>query len=260
MALIALDNQAAIAALTNRPKQLGQYIVDAIHKSLCTLRRTHPRMRMHVEWTPGHSKIAGNELADAYARAAAEGARSPLPELPWLLHCRLPTSVAAIKANRKWKLIPAWAAKWKQLPRHAKMSCVDPSLPSHKAYRTLTDQPRRDTSILMQLWSGHISLNMFLNKIRAFNSALCPHCASPESVSHFLLHCHRYTSQRRRLRYKVGAAATYVLWLLSEAEVIPHMLHYIADTRRFDKYLHVGSNELCCPLPKSTDNTETIND
>ena len=30
MTLIALDNQAAIVALTNRPSQLGQYIVNVI--------------------------------------------------------------------------------------------------------------------------------------------------------------------------------------------------------------------------------------
>ena len=38
IALIAQDNQAAIAALTNRPSQLGQYIVNVIHDQLHMLR------------------------------------------------------------------------------------------------------------------------------------------------------------------------------------------------------------------------------
>ena len=84
-ALIALDNQAAIAALTNRPSQPGQYIVDAVHDQLRTLRRSHPRMRVHVEWTPGHAKVLGNERADTLARAAAAGAHSPLNDLPRVL-------------------------------------------------------------------------------------------------------------------------------------------------------------------------------
>ena len=122
------------------------------------------------------------------------------------------------------------------------MAHVDPALPSHKTYQTIFDRPRRDASILMQLRCGHVALNMFLWKIRACDSALCSHCVSPESVSHFLLHCRRYTSQRRKMRYKVGVAATSVPRLLSDAEVIPHTLRYIAETARFEKYLDVGSN------------------
>ena len=101
----------------------------------------------------------------------------------------------ALKANRQWKLIPAWAEKWKALPRHVKMSHVDPVLLCHKTYQMIFNQPQRDAGMLMQLQCGHVVLNLFLQKIRAVDSALCPHCVSPESVSHFLLHCHRYTGQ-----------------------------------------------------------------
>ena len=80
-ALIALDNQAAIAALTNRPSQLCQYIVNAIHDQLRTLRRSHPRMRVHIEWTLGHAKVLGNERADTLTRTAAAGIHSPLNDL-----------------------------------------------------------------------------------------------------------------------------------------------------------------------------------
>ena len=122
------------------------------------------------------------------------------------------------------------------------MSHVDPTLPSHKTYQMKFDWPCRDTSILMQLQCGHVALNMFLWRIRACDSVLCAHCVSPESVAHFLLHCRRYTSQRRKMRYKVGVATTSMLQLLSNAEVIPHTLHYIAKTARFEKYLDIGSN------------------
>ena len=91
---------------------------------------------------------------------------------------------------------------------------IDPTLPSHKTYRTIFD----------------------------CDSTLCAHCMSPESVAHFLLHWRRYTSQRRKMCYKVGVATTSVPQLLSNAEVIPHTLHYIAKTARFEKYLDIGSN------------------
>ena len=150
-ALIALDNQAAFAALTNRPSQPGQYLVNTIHDQLHALRHSQPRMRVHVEWTPGHAKIGGNERADMLTCATAEGARSPLNDLPRILRRHLPTSIAALKANRRQKLVPTWAEKWKASPRHMKMSHINPTLRSHKAYQTIFDRPCQDASILMQL-------------------------------------------------------------------------------------------------------------
>ena len=38
MALIAVDNQATIAALMNRPRQPGKYLVNEIHTALKALR------------------------------------------------------------------------------------------------------------------------------------------------------------------------------------------------------------------------------
>ena len=85
MALIALDNQAAIVALTNRPSQPGQYIVNTIHDQLCVLRCSQPCMRVHVKWTLGHAKVLGNKRADTLARAAVADAHSPLNDLPQIL-------------------------------------------------------------------------------------------------------------------------------------------------------------------------------
>ena len=99
MALITLDNQAAIVALTNRPSQPGQYIVNVIHDQLHTLRQSHPCVQVHVEWTLGHAKVLGNERADTLACAAAAGAHLPLNDLPWILQQCLPTSIAMLKAS-----------------------------------------------------------------------------------------------------------------------------------------------------------------
>ena len=45
---------------------------------------------------------------------------------------------------------------------------------------------------------GHVLLNMFLQKIKATDSALCLHSASPETVSHYWLHCCRGTTSEGR--------------------------------------------------------------
>ena len=61
MALIAVDNQAAIAALTNWLQQPGQYLVNEIHTALRVLQRVQLHMHIHAEWVPGHANVPGNE-------------------------------------------------------------------------------------------------------------------------------------------------------------------------------------------------------
>src|SRR6266481_3720181 len=145
MVLITMDNQAAIAALTNWERQPGQYLLNEIQAALKALWRTQLQMRVHIEWVPGHADVRGNERADALARAAAEGARSPQPELPQLLHKQLPVSITALKANWKKALYPKWAEQWACLPRYRKMLRIDPGMPSSKSFRNITNRPRQAT-------------------------------------------------------------------------------------------------------------------
>ena len=55
--------------------------------------------------------------------------------------------------------------------------------------------------------------------------------------------CCMYTSQRHKLRYKVGIAASSIPWLLSDENVVPHILNYIADARCFGHYLNISSQD-----------------
>ncbi|OSC98383.1 hypothetical protein PYCCODRAFT_1335524, partial [Trametes coccinea BRFM310] len=68
-----------------------------------------------------------------------------------------------------------------------------PSLDVHKLYRGLN---RQQCSVLTQLRSGHVGLNAYLARIRAIDSPLCLTCNTPETVSHYLFTCKRYSEQR----------------------------------------------------------------
>ena len=59
-------------------------------------------------------------------------------------------------------------------------------------------------SILIQLHTGHISLNIFLKKIKAVDSPLCACCQQPETVAHFLKYCKCFAGQCNQLRHEVG--------------------------------------------------------
>jgi hypothetical protein len=181
-------------------------------------------------------EIAGNEMADTHAKMAAEGNVSNSATLPRILKERLPASITALKARRKGTVIQRWRKDWAQSPRFEKMSRIDSSLPNRKIYRLLSSLPQHATSIIIQLRTGHVSLNLFLKKIKAVDSALCKRCREPETVTHYLKHCKRFTAQRTRLRDEVGKAAHSTPHLVGDPKTIPATLRYIQDTRRFEKY------------------------
>jgi len=140
-ALILLNNQATITTLTNNSRQSGQHILDAIHMHLKSLHWTHRWLKIHVEWVPGHTNVAGNESADELAKKAAEGISSPCQHLPPFLQNALPTSIIALKAACKTELHLLWVKLWKASLRFLKISCIDPCIPSNKACQILTGCP-----------------------------------------------------------------------------------------------------------------------
>ncbi len=118
--LIALDNQAAIMALSNNARQPSQYLLDEIHEHIHALKRTHRHLHIHFEWVPGHSGIPGNEQADELARAATTSATASRPgppdHLPKLLRKPLPFSITALKAARTKSITPDWGKLWQLSP------------------------------------------------------------------------------------------------------------------------------------------------
>jgi len=124
------------------------------------------------------------------------------------------------------------------------MSQLDPAMLSAKSFQRLTNLPHCATSILTQLQTGHISLCTFLKKIKAVDSALCLHCQKPETVSHYLLFCNKFTDAHCQLRFKVSNAATSLSKLLSCEKVIPHMLHYIMNSKRFENYTNISDSQI----------------
>jgi hypothetical protein len=56
-----------------------------------------------------------------------------------------------------------------------------------------------------------------------------------ETVSHYLLHCTKYRTQRQTLQRELGRKASDVRYLLSNEKVLPALFRYVAATKRFAK-------------------------
>ncbi|KZT28198.1 hypothetical protein NEOLEDRAFT_1045762, partial [Neolentinus lepideus HHB14362 ss-1] len=91
---------------------------------------------------------------------------------------------------------------------------------------------RPQASLIMQLRSGHVPLNAYLNRIGATTSQYCDHCPGiPEDVHHFVLQCSKYDQQRFNLRLKLGRTASDLSALLTTE--VKSLLTYVHQTRRF---------------------------
>ena len=67
---------------------------------------------------------------------------------------------------------------------------IDGSLPSRKYETLIAPLSRRHANLLLQLRTGHIPLNTYLERIGKTLSRTCPACSdAPETVRHFLLDC-----------------------------------------------------------------------
>ena len=113
-------------------------------------------------------------------------------------------------------------------------------MPSRKIATMLACLLHRGTSIISQVYTGHIALYAFLRKIKAAESALCLRCETPETISHFFFYCAKYRAQRRLLRVKVGIASTSLARLITNAKCLPHTLKFVADTKQFKHYADVA--------------------
>ncbi|KAF8993957.1 hypothetical protein BDQ17DRAFT_1191786, partial [Cyathus striatus] len=89
---ILTDGKSVIQALDKKKPAPAQYLRKAIldgmaqARAIDTQRHGGPTNReITIRWISGHSKVKGNEAADAEAKKAAAGSNSPLFSLPPIL-------------------------------------------------------------------------------------------------------------------------------------------------------------------------------
>jgi ribonuclease HI len=238
---LGVDNQAAIRATKAFNSQPGHHLMDTFHDSLREIIPDNNGKRLVVRWTPGHVGIPGNEKADERAKRAARKDVSEGRLLPKSLRtaAKDPITLPISKSSTLQQFrerIKEEAAKIMHLsPRFAALQTIDPTAPS-KHFAGLIDQfPRRHSSLLFQLRTGHIPLNKHLHRIAKSETATCQQCnEGNESVHHFLLTCPAYTRQRNILRQELGTRAHHVKHILNDAECLKSLFTFIAKTKRFE--------------------------
>lgn len=64
--MVFTDNQAALRAIQNPGRQLGQYVLEIVLAAINRARTS--KLTISFQWIPSHSGIEGNERADKAAK------------------------------------------------------------------------------------------------------------------------------------------------------------------------------------------------
>jgi ribonuclease HI len=234
---IFTDSQILIRSLKKRSTGSGRYLINAFRQVTSTLQTP-----LKILWIPGHSKVSGNKEADNLAKRAAQGQSSPSADLPPLLHKPLPYSADAEKQLYTREVKMMWAEQWSSSPRHVRMARIDKSFPFTKFRMILHGLSRAQSSLLVQIRSGHIPLNAHLYRLNCVDTDRCLACAdrpgitsTKETVTHFLFDCPAYQNERHYLDAALGRHNRSLEHIMSKEKSIRELLQYIGCTKRFKK-------------------------
>ena len=231
---IYTDSQTVIRLLTRCFSGSGSMLVS----TFCTAANTP----LKVNWILGHSKVRGNVKNNDLASLAAQGQLSPAADLPPLLWKPLPFSADAKKQVYNQEIKAMWTEQWQISPRRAHMEQIDKLFP-FTSFRTILDSlSHAQSSLLIQLWSGHIPLNAHLFRLNCVDTDKCEACyacwgaTSPrETVMHFLFNCPAHQNEWHYLNTALGQCSRDLGYIMSRKDSIWELLCYIGKTKRLRK-------------------------
>ena len=208
--------------------------------------------RIRVQYSTGqrlkdtHSGITGNEEVDGEAKKAVEGLSSDAKALPPLLRKSLKANKSALRQRKKVALKTRWKKEWSASERAPKINAIDPSLPSKKFLKLISDDRllRADAGRIFQLRTGHFLLNGYLERFKRVDNPKYPACGHPkENVRHFLLECPIYGHKCWALLKHSKIKDPKLKDILNDGNMFVPIANYIHATERFDQGKKEGKRE-----------------
>ena len=147
--------------------------------------------QVHFWWVPGHQGIAGNERADAAARAAMEESRTTSGEY-------FITRTLLQGAVRRW-----YQEQVRSQERSIQGTILEPSeeVIVHTDMGWTQTMPSQFMATRVgQFLTGHFPTGVYLHRFDHLPSPLCEECRVLDTWRYMLLVCPRWALHRERLR------------------------------------------------------------
>ena len=178
--LFCVDSMAALESLTARKPEYF-YLV---HICLTLLHYLNQRgFTVAFQWVPAHCGINGNEKADTAAKEASKrgtifNACPAICDYNSLARKRFTKSLQKQwQEDKSQTFLRKFKSEWRWWPW------------SHQ-------KDRKIEVAMARLRLDHSRLKSHLYRLNLEDSPNCNHCGIPETINHFLIHCHRYYNER----------------------------------------------------------------
>lgn len=153
-----------------------------------------PNVNIHVEWTPGHHGIKGNERADALAKLGG----SLEPAYPGY------KSLAYVGARTKEAALQRWQHKWACGKRHRNFIHADHFPPSFRPRDHFYTLSRKTFSRVTQCRTGHAHIGEYYARFVPTEDRACPCGVASQTREHVLRQCPLYADHRHLLGISPG--------------------------------------------------------
>ena len=137
-------------------------------------------------WIPSHIGIKGNEQADVLAKRATEKIAVDIP---------FQKDQKVILQEIEAYILKRWQEKYDNISTDSIYKMIEPLVNKHiKA----THKIRAFETFVARIRTETLFLNNYKYKRKLHPTGLCDTCNEPETVSHLILHCKKYTFNRNR--------------------------------------------------------------
>ena len=173
------DSHSCQEAIQNRSNSSS--LIASIHTRLFSLRR---RFSINFFWVKAHVGIYGNELADQFAKNAAE----QCSELSYNI-----CSISFVKHSIKTQTMLVWQRQYSEAITGSETKKHFKTIEEAKIYREKIGISFELTQIL----TGHGFNKSYLYRFKIIDNEVCPcDSRSPQTMDHLLQHCSRFDRQR----------------------------------------------------------------
>jgi ribonuclease HI len=236
------DNEAAIRSITDTNEHPAQLASILFRRRVDSILQEDDSTRVEIRWIPGHKGYAGNERADAIAKAAVND--------PPIIH----STITWAREKAKRRAFQAWRRDWSALP-HSNQTAIalrhiPPSLRLNPTLREI--EGSRDVhSRFIHAVTGHGHIGEYYARFVPAEIPSCP-CGEPvQTRGHVLADCELHNSSRHILHKACPSLS--ITQLLSTRKGLKALAHFIKDTDAFRK----ARSELPSQVPAGIDSRES---
>lgn len=235
---VFLDNQSAIQTLAGTPPLTSQCIALQIRDSINSFLNRDELNHLHISWIPGHSKINGNERADALAKEAAS--------MPPTDNTTSTISYAYERHKSRSLLLEEWTSHWRStLKANSLFSPADRLPPSLKPRKRFCEPKRAIYGRLIQCRTGHAFTGEYYSSFVPTETTSCSCGEHIQTREHILASCPTYEPTRDLLR--AASEDLVTTDILGTVKGIEALTDFLMKTNAFKKSRNTDPSQANMP-------------